>query len=107
MFLSSDWSEQLHDYFSIDWSHLWLPLNGQQNKLRVSTECYLKYTVTDMNDSNEHFVPSVNALENQGMNTFLGNFVAEKSTIADLNKRYEILVYTQVMASNHVINIVY
>jgi len=59
-----------------------------------------------LNDTNEHFVPSVKALENQGMNTFLGNFVAEISTIAYLNKQYEIPVYTQVMASNHVANIV-
>jgi hypothetical protein len=25
MFLSRDWSEQLHGYFAMDWSHLWLP----------------------------------------------------------------------------------
>jgi len=27
MFLNTDWSEQLHDYFSTDWYHLWLQLN--------------------------------------------------------------------------------
>jgi hypothetical protein len=25
MILRRDWSEQLHDYFARDWSHLWLP----------------------------------------------------------------------------------
>jgi hypothetical protein len=25
LFLSRYWSEQLHDYFATDWSHLWLP----------------------------------------------------------------------------------
>jgi hypothetical protein len=91
MFLSRDWSEQLHGYFSTDWSHLWFPLNGQPNKLRVNRERYLKYTVTDLNDPNEPFVPSVNALEDQGMNTFFGNFVAEISTISTLinNLKYQ------------------
>jgi len=28
LFLSRDWSEQLHDYFTTDWSHLWLSENG-------------------------------------------------------------------------------
>ena len=28
MWLSRDWSEKLKGYFAIDWSHLWLPLNG-------------------------------------------------------------------------------
>jgi hypothetical protein len=63
MFLSRDWSKKLHGYFSTDWSHFWLPLNGQPNKLQVNKECYLKYTVTDMDDPNKPFVPSVNALE--------------------------------------------
>jgi hypothetical protein len=28
LFLSMDWSKQLHRYFATDWSHLWLPKNG-------------------------------------------------------------------------------
>jgi hypothetical protein len=28
LFLSMDWSEELHGYFATDWSHLWLPKNG-------------------------------------------------------------------------------
>jgi hypothetical protein len=106
MFLSRDWSEKLHGYFSTDWSHLWLPVNGQPNKLRINREHYLKYTVTDLNDSNEPFVPSVNALESQGMNTFFGNFVAELSTIADPNQQSEISVCTQVSTSKNDVNIV-
>jgi len=94
MFLSIDWSEKLHAYFSTDWSHLWLPVNGQPNKLRINMEHYLKYIVIDLNYSNEPFVPGVNALESQGMNTLFGNFVDELSTIADLNKKSEISVCT-------------
>jgi len=63
MFLRRGLSEQLHGYFSTYWSHLWLPLNGLPNKLSVNRERYLKYTVIDLNDPNEPFVPSVNALE--------------------------------------------
>jgi ribonuclease HI len=106
MFLSRDWSQQLNGYFSTDWSHLWFPLNGQPNKLRINREHYLKYTVTDLNDPNEPFIPSENALENQGINTFFGNFAAEISYVADLNQQSEISVCTQVMTSNHVVNIV-
>jgi hypothetical protein len=104
MFLSRDWSQQLNGYFSTDWSHLWFPLNGQPNKLRVNRERYLKYTVTDLNDPNEPFISSENVLENQGINTFFGNFAAEISSVTDLNQQYEISVCTQVMMSNHVVN---
>jgi hypothetical protein len=40
--------------------------------------CYLKYIVIDLNDSNEPFVPSVNTLEGQGMNTLFRNFVGDQ-----------------------------
>jgi hypothetical protein len=63
LFLSRDWSEQLHGYFATDWSHLWLPENGQPNKIRINRERYLKHTVTDLNDTNESFVTSTNSFE--------------------------------------------
>jgi hypothetical protein len=49
LFLSRDWSENLHEYFATDWSHLSLPENGQPNKIRINRERYLKHTVTDLN----------------------------------------------------------
>jgi hypothetical protein len=106
MFLSRDWSEQIHGYFTIYWYHLWLPVNGHPNKLRINRERYLKYTVTDLNDSNEPFVPSVNALECQGMKSLFGNLVAEVSNIGDSNQQSKISVCTQVLASKHDVNIV-
>jgi hypothetical protein len=33
LFLSRDWSEQLHGYFATDWSHLWLPKMDSPIKL--------------------------------------------------------------------------
>jgi hypothetical protein len=62
-FLSRDWSEQLHSYFMIDWSHLWLPENGNPNRIKVNCERYLKFTVTNLNDPNEPFTPSVDSPE--------------------------------------------
>jgi hypothetical protein len=63
MFLSRDWSEQLHGYFATDWSHLWLPENGKPNKIRVNRERYLKFTVTDLNDPNEPYTPPTDSPE--------------------------------------------
>jgi hypothetical protein len=63
LFLSRDWSEQLHGYFATDWSHLWLPENGKPNKIRINLECYLKHIVMDLNDANEPFTTSTNSLE--------------------------------------------
>jgi ribonuclease HI len=94
-FLSRDWSEQLHGYFVTDWSHLWLPENGKPNKINVNCECYLKFTVTDLNDPNEPFTPSADSPEIQGMDTFFGNFIAETFAITNPEQHFEIVTYTQ------------
>jgi hypothetical protein len=83
LFLSRDWSEQLHDYFATYWSHLWLLENGQPNKIKINKEHYLKNTVTYLNDPNETFITSKNSFETRGMNTFFGNFTTEISSIID------------------------
>jgi ribonuclease HI len=95
LFLSMDWSEQLHGYFATDWSHLWLLENGNPNKIRINRECYLKNTVTDLNDANEPFTSSTNSLEMQGMNTFFGNFMAETFTITDSEQQSKLMTCTQ------------
>jgi ribonuclease HI len=99
MFLSRDWSEQLHGYFATDWSHLWLPENGKPNKIRVNRERYLKFTVTDLNDPNEPYTSPADSSEVQGMDTYFGNFTAEISPINNPEQRSEILAYTQPTAS--------
>jgi hypothetical protein len=53
MFLSRDWSEKLHGYFSTDWSHLWLPLKGNPNIIKINREKYLKHIVTYLEYPNE------------------------------------------------------
>jgi ribonuclease HI len=99
MFLSRDWSEQLHGYFATDWSHLWLPENGKPNKIRVNRERYLKFMVTDLNDPNEPYTSPADSSEVQGMDTYFGNFTAEISPINNPEQRAEILAYTQPTAS--------
>jgi hypothetical protein len=86
MFLSRDWSEQLHGYFATDWSHLWLPENDKPNKIRVNHERYLKFTVTDLNDPNEPYTSPADSPEVQGMDTYFRNFMAEISPINNLEQ---------------------
>jgi hypothetical protein len=100
LFLSRDWSKQLHDYFTMDWSHLWLPENGKPNRIKVNRECYLKFTVTDLNDPNEPFTPSIDSPKIQWMDTFLDNFMAKTSTITNPEQQSKILTYTQPTASS-------
>jgi ribonuclease HI len=95
LFLSRDWSEQLHGYFTTDWSHLWLPENGKPNKIRVNREHYLKFTVTDLNDPNEPYTPPADSPEVQGMDTFFGNFMAEVSPINNPQQQSEIMACKQ------------
>jgi hypothetical protein len=95
LFLSRDWSEKLHGYFATDWSHLWLPENGKPNRIKVNREHYLKFTVDDLNDPNEPFTSSANFPEMEGINTFFDNYMAETSTITDLEQQSEIMTCTQ------------
>jgi hypothetical protein len=37
LLLSRYWSEKINGYFSIDWAHLWLPLKGYKNMIRIVT----------------------------------------------------------------------
>jgi hypothetical protein len=104
LFLSRDWSEQLHGYFVTDWSHLWLPENGKPSKIRINRERYLKHTMTDLNDVNEPFNASTNSPEMQGMNTFFDNFMAETSIIIDPEQQSKLVTCTQLAALPNVPN---
>jgi hypothetical protein len=53
LLLSRDWSENLNGYFSTDWAHLWFPLKGHTNMIRIDRESYLKHTFTDLETLNE------------------------------------------------------
>jgi hypothetical protein len=94
LFFSRDWSEKLHGYFATDWSHLWLPENGQPNKIKINREHYLKYTMTYLNNPNEPFNTATNSIETQVMNTFFGNFMIEISSITNLEQQSKVTTYT-------------
>jgi hypothetical protein len=53
LLLIHDWSEKLNGYFSTDWEHLWLPLNGYKSMIRIDRERYLNHTITDLETLNE------------------------------------------------------
>jgi hypothetical protein len=53
LLLSHDWYGKINGYFSTDWAHLWLPLKGYKNMIKIDRERYLKHTVNDLETSNE------------------------------------------------------
>ena len=63
--LNRDWSARLKDYFDSDWSHLWLPLKGTPNQIKILREPYMKHTVTKLGEGNE------------SADSVLGNYLTE------------------------------
>jgi hypothetical protein len=74
LLLSRDWSEKLNGYFSTDWVHLWLPLKGHKNMIRIDRERYLKHTVTDLETLNEPSSTDFPVLGNYSFDSYFGNF---------------------------------
>jgi ribonuclease HI len=74
LLLSRDWSEKLNGYFSTDWAHLWLPLKGYKNMIRIDRERYLKHTVTDLETLNEPSSTDFPVLGNYSCDSYFGNF---------------------------------
>ena len=65
LILNRDWSARLKGYFASDWSHLLLPLKGTPNKIKISSEPYMKYTITKLGEGNE------------SADSVLGNYITE------------------------------
>jgi hypothetical protein len=74
LLLSQDWSENLNGYFSIDWAHLWLPLKGYNNMIRIDREKYIKHTVTDPETPKEPASTDFPVLGNYSCDSHFGNF---------------------------------
>jgi hypothetical protein len=74
LLLSRDWSEKLNGYFSTDWAHLWLPLKGHMNMIRIDRERYLKHIVTDLETLNEPSSTDFPMLGNYSCDSDFGNF---------------------------------
>jgi len=81
LLLSRDWSEKLNRYFSIDWAHLWLPLKGHMNLIRINREIYPKHTVTNLQTLNEHSSTDFPVLGNYSRDSDFKNFSSLSSNI--------------------------
>ena len=95
--LSRYWSKKLNGYIATNWSHLWLTFKGQPNKIKVERWCYMKHTVTYLNDPNEPVMFSNSILGNIYFDAFFGELEVELSPYANSNKQSELLHTTQIV----------
>jgi ribonuclease HI len=72
--LSRYWSEKMNGYFSTDWEHLWIPLKGHKNMIKIDRERYLKHIVTDLETPNEPLSTDFPILGNYSCESYFGNF---------------------------------
>ena len=86
MWLSRYWSKKLKGYFSTNWSHLWLPLNGQPNKLKVNREPFMKQMVTDQYGSNAYVSYFSNQIQHFTFDTFFGDMTTDISPAHNVQK---------------------
>lgn len=99
LLLSRHWSAQLNGYFSIDQSHLWLPSNDQQCKIKIERERYMKYTITHLDDLNEPTIFINSILGNNSFDSFFGNFTTETLPYSNVSDQYELLECTRIPIS--------
>lgn len=99
LILSMDWSKKLHGYFTIDWSHMWLPHNGKPKQIRVDQEKFMKYKVNDVEGSNEPIAFTNNIIGNYLAESFLGSFNSQWSPFPDNAIVSQIEFFSQTDAS--------
>ena len=90
LWLRRDWSKKLKGYFSTDWSHLWLPINGQPKKLKVNREPFMRQTVTDIDDSNEYVSYFSAQIENFTFDTFFGDMTTDIPPTHNVQKQSQV-----------------
>jgi hypothetical protein len=74
LFHNRDWSEKLQWYFLLYWSHLWLPWNGQPNKITIDRKRYIKHTAIDLEATNEPSSLEFLIFGNYALDSDFGNF---------------------------------
>ena len=84
--LRRDWSKKMKGYFSTDWSHLWLPLNGQPKKLKVNREPFMRQTMIDIDESNEYVSYFSAQIEHFTFDTFFGDLPANNLLVENVHK---------------------
>jgi hypothetical protein len=90
LLLSQDWSEKLNGYFSTDWAHLWLPLKGYKNMIKIDRERYLKHTITDLENLNEPSSTYFPVIGNYSCDSHFRNFSPLLSD-APLSQNFEMV----------------
>jgi hypothetical protein len=88
--LSRDWSKKMNGYFSMDWAHLWLPLDGYKSMIRIDREIYLKHTITNLETPNEPASIDFPVLGNYFCDSHFGDF-APLISIVPLTQNSEII----------------
>jgi hypothetical protein len=74
LLLSRYWSKKLNGCFSTDWAHLWFPLKGHANMIRIDREMYLKHTITNLEAFNEPSLTYFPVLGNYSCDSDFKNF---------------------------------
>jgi hypothetical protein len=88
--LSQDWSEKLNIYFSTDQDHLWFPLKGHTNMIRIHREIYLKHTVIDLETVNEPSLEYFPVLGNYFCNSDFSNLSPLSSDVC-ITQNFEMI----------------
>ena len=99
LILSRDWSEKLHGYFTIDWSHMWFPYNGKPNQIKVERELHQKYIVTELEGGNEPVVYNNSSIGNYSVDSFLSNFNAHMSPYLEHFVLSQVEIFSQTNSS--------
>ena len=60
----------------MDWSHLWLPYKGKNNRIKVNSEPLMKYIVTEMEAPNESMNIAQEMLRNYFLESDIGFYHA-------------------------------
>jgi hypothetical protein len=70
--LSRYWSKKINRYFSKYWAHLWLPLKGYKNMIKIDRERYMKHMVNDLETPNEPLSTDFPVLGNYSSESHFG-----------------------------------
>ena len=74
LILSRYWYAKLDGYFATNWSYLWLPYQGCQNRIKVMREPHMKHNVTLLEGKNEPLIFSHSILGNYFIELEPGNY---------------------------------
>jgi hypothetical protein len=105
LLLSRDWSEKLNEYFSTNWAHLWFPLKGHNNMIRIDRERYLKHTITDLETLNKPSSTDFPVLGNYSWDSDFRNFSPLSSNVPHSKlQNYFLIKFSNGGRRNHLLS---